>query len=135
MTRGGKRSLIAVGLCAAAVVAIVVLGIVLSSNVVYYRNVSEAVQSRSSQGDQRFRLAGAVVPGTVEETANGVTFDISDGKKTVSVTHVGDPPSLFKERTPVVCEGHWGKGDTFDSDRIMIRHGNEYSPPKVKLDS
>jgi cytochrome c-type biogenesis protein CcmE len=30
-----------------------------------------------------------------------------------------------------VCEGRWSKGTAFDSDRILIKHGNEYKPPKV----
>ena len=39
-----------------------------------------------------------------------------------------------RPNAPVVCEGHWAKGAdaTFDSDRILIRHGNDYEPPKVK---
>ena len=47
----------------------------------------------------------------------------------------GDPPSLFKDGAPVVCEGHWAKtaGPVFDSDRILIKHGDDYEPPKVKL--
>ena len=38
-----RRSTFAVGLCVIAVVAIVVLGVTLSSNVVYFRTVSEAL--------------------------------------------------------------------------------------------
>lgn len=133
MTPAKRRSTIALGLCAVAVIAIVVLGIVLSGNVVYYRTVSEAVKSRSSQGDARFRLAGAVVPGSATETARGVDFEVTDGTKTVEVSHVGDLPTLFDDKVPVVCEGHWGRNGTFDSDRIMIRHGNDYTPPKVKF--
>jgi hypothetical protein len=33
-----------------------------------------------------------------------------------------------------VCEGRWTAvrvGAPFDSDRIMIKHGNEYKAPKV----
>ena len=131
MERKRRRSIFAVGLCAAAVVAVVILGVVLSGNVVYYRTVTEAVDSRSAQGDSRLRIAGAVVPGSVTETKNGVDFDITDGKTTVKVVHQGDPPELFKADAPVVCEGAWGRGKNFDSDRIMIRHGNEYQPPKV----
>jgi cytochrome c-type biogenesis protein CcmE len=49
------------------------------------------------------------------------------------VIHRGDPPSLFKESAPVVCEGRWTSGAAFASDRIMIRHGSEYKPPKVNV--
>jgi cytochrome c-type biogenesis protein CcmE len=126
-----RRAYIAIACCAAAVIAIVVLAFVLSENVVYFRTVSEAVHDRSSQGDARFRLAGQVVKGTVKETRGGVRFEVTDGKATAEVVHHGDPPELFKEGVPVVCEGHWGRGKAFDSDRILIRHGSDYTPPTV----
>ena len=118
-------------ICGLTVIVGVVLVVVLSQNVVYFRTVSEAVHDRKSQGNDRFRLAGAVVPGSVHSTSHGVDFDVTDGKQTVSVVHQGDPPELFKPKAPVLCEGRWGKGLTFDSDRILIRHGAKYSPPKV----
>lgn len=131
--RSKRRTWIAVGLCAAAVVVIVGLAVQLSGNVVYYRTVSEAVAQRDSTA--RFRLAGAVVPGTITETDAGVRFRVTDGERTVTVAHRGDPPQLFKAGAPVLCEGRWANagGTTFDSDRIMIKHGEEYSPPKVKV--
>jgi cytochrome c-type biogenesis protein CcmE len=124
------RALIAVGLCAFAIVAIVVLGVVLSENVVYFRPVSEALARRESDGTTRFRIAGEVVDGSVVETRDGVRFRITDGEATATIAHRGDPPSLFKDGAPVVCEGRWS-GKTFASDRILIRHGNEYEPPAV----
>ena len=133
MTGTRRRAVVALSLCGVAIVAIVVLTVVLSENVVYFRTVSEAVASKKSDGDRRFRMAGKVVPGTVHETAKGVNFEITDGKATVAVVHQGDPPSLFKEGAPVVCEGRWTNGAAFASDRIMIRHGSEYKPPKVNV--
>jgi len=133
VTKSRRRAIAALSLCGVAIVAIVVLTVVLSENVVYFRTVSEAVASKKSDGDHRFRMAGKVVPGTVHETAHGVNFEITDGKATVEVVHQGDPPSLFKEGAPVVCEGRWTSGTAFASDRIMIRHGSEYKPPKVNV--
>jgi cytochrome c-type biogenesis protein CcmE len=130
-----RRALIAIGACVAAVVAIIVLAVVLSENVVYFRTVSEAVSQRSSQGDARLRIAGQVVKGSVREVHDGVRFEITDGKATATIVHRGDPPGLFKEGAPVVCEGRWGRGKAFDSDRILIRHGNDYEPPKVDADA
>jgi cytochrome c-type biogenesis protein CcmE len=117
-----------------AVIAIVVLAVVLSNNVVYFRTVSEAVHNRADEGTSRFRLAGGVVDGSVHETAHGLRFEVTDGKNIVTVHHTGDPPDLFKEGAPVVCEGHWAslsKRAPFDSDRILIKHGAAYEPPKV----
>jgi len=126
------RVIAATAVCAVAVVAIVGLAVALSQNVVYFRTVSEAVDEHNDGGDDgRFRMAGEVVPGSVEETSNGVRFEVTDGKATADVVHRGDPPDLFEDGAPVVCEGSWGEGDTFASDRILIRHGNEYEPPAV----
>jgi cytochrome c-type biogenesis protein CcmE len=125
---------VAIGGCVVAVVAIVLLAVVLSDNVVYFRTVSEAVRNRADQGTSRFRIAGGVVDGSLHETARGVRFRITDGKHAVTVDHTGDPPDLFKEGAPVVCEGHWAstaRNAAFDSDRILIKHGNDYEPPKV----
>ena len=131
-----RRAVAAAAVCGVAVVAIVILGFVLSENVVYFRTVSEAVAERADGGgDGRLRLAGEVVPGSVTETAEGVRFEVTDGKATASVVHSGDPPDLFKEGAPVVCEGRWNDRDAFASDRILIRHGNEYEPPDVESDS
>lgn len=122
---------------AVAVICLLVIGGLLwfglSRNIVYFRTASEAVQTRNATGSDRFRLAGAVVLGSVKETPDGVTFDVSDGSATVSVVHKGDPPELFKEGAPVVCEGAWSKGAAFNSDRIMIKHGSEYTPPTVDV--
>lgn len=128
------RYIVAAAGCLLAVVAVIVLTVVLAENVVYFRTVSEAVKDRKSQGTDRFRLAGAVVPGSIQPRAHSVEFRLTDGKKTVTVVHRGDEPALFKAGAPVLCEGKWSAvrvGAPFDSDRILIKHGNEYKPPKV----
>jgi cytochrome c-type biogenesis protein CcmE len=130
--KGRLRYWVAGGLCAGAVVWLLVGG--LAENVVYFRTVSEALRERPHEGERRLRLAGAVKPGSVERKTDGVSFQVTDGNATVAVVHRGDPPELFKDGAPVVCEGRW-RGDTFSSDRIMIKHGEEYQPPKVDVSS
>lgn len=125
------RYIIAGLVCLAIVGGLLWFG--LSRNIVYYRTVSEAVDARATTGNARFRLAGAVVPGSIVQTGDGVRFEVTDGKATTSVLHRGDPPELFKDGAPVVCEGVWGRGTEFSSDRIMIKHGNEYTPPTVSF--
>lgn len=130
-SRRKRRAIVASAVCGAAIVAIIVLAVALSQNVVFFRTVSEAVAHRPSEQGHRLRVAGAVVPGTIAQTAKGVRFEITDGKTTIPIEHEGDTPGLFKNGAPVVCEGQWSKGAAFDSDRILIKHGSEYTPPKV----
>lgn len=120
------RHVVAVLVAFGAVAWLLVAG--LSDSLVYLRPVSEAVERRDDQGARTFRMGGTVVPGTIAETTDGVRFDITEGGATVRVVHHGDPPDLFEDGAPVVVEGKW-RGDEFDSERLLIRHGNEYTPP------
>jgi cytochrome c-type biogenesis protein CcmE len=137
--RRRARYVAAAIVCGVVVVIAVVLVVVLADNVVYFRTVSEAVHDRRSLGTDRFRIAGAVVPGSVQQAATSTAFSITDGKHTVRIVHRGDLPTIFEqqakrtrpETVPVVCEGHWGTGLTFDSDRMLIKHDADYDPPKV----
>jgi cytochrome c-type biogenesis protein CcmE len=130
-TRARRRTIAAATVVVVAAIAIAVLAFQLSGNITYFRTVSEAVQQRSNDRGNSIRLAGEVEPGSLRETRSGVMFRVTDGKKTVSVVHQGDPPNLFDDGVPVVCEGEWGAGTTFESERILIKHGSEYEPPKV----
>ena len=122
--------IIAFIVCVGAVAGLLYFG--LSHNIVYFRTVSEAVHD-GTHTKARFRMAGDVVPGSIHTVSDGVDFQLTDGKATVDVHHHGDPPELFKAGAPTVCEGTWGKKSEFESDRIMIRHGSEYTPPTVDL--
>ena len=92
---------------------------------VYFKTADEAVAEKDELGDRRFRVEGAVVEDSVEESADGVRFEIISAGETVPVLHRGDPPELFKPGIPVVLEGHWD-GDVYASDRIMVKHTTEY---------
>ena len=122
------RTIAPVLVCVAAIGALLIGG--LMNNAVYFRTVSEARADRAQDGTSRIRVAGAVVPGSVVTTAGEVSFELTDGRAVVTVHHHGDPPELFADGAPIVSEGHWS-GDAFDSDRLMIKHGSQYTPPDV----
>ena len=120
----GRRRLIIVGLVVLAALGfLVVRG--LGNATLYFRTADEAVAQRQQLGDRRFRIEGSVVAGSVQETANRVAFNIESKGVVVPVSHQGDPPELFKPGIPVVLEGRF-QGDTFASDRIMVKHSEDY---------
>ena len=120
----GRRRLIIVGLVVLAALGfLVVRG--LDNATLYFRTADEAVAQRQQLGDRRFRIEGSVVAGSVQETANRVAFNIESKGVVVPVSHTGDPPELFKPGIPVVLEGHF-QGNTFASDRIMVKHSEDY---------
>lgn len=117
----------------ALVVAVVAIGgfvvvQALGSATTFYRNVDEAVAQRESIGSKRFRLQGTVVPGTIAQTGEGVTFEVAYNGVALKVRHVGDPPEMFKENMAVLLEGRYDAADpsTFDSDLMIVKHTEVY---------
>lgn len=124
-----KRRLLPVAGLFVVGVLLVLLAQTLGTNVVYFQTPSEAL-AIEAPSSTRLRLAGAVVPDSVIRVDGGVAFQLTDGLAVVNVRHQGEPPELFADGAPVVCEGSWS-GRQFQSDRLMIKHGSEYRPPDV----
>jgi len=101
----------------------------LSSATVFFYTADEAVANKAELGSKRFRIEGVVVQGSIERTPEGVRFAVTSSGVTVPVTHVGDPPEMFQPGIPVVLEGRFSKpsdSDEFASDRILVKHTEEY---------
>jgi len=98
----------------------------LNNAALYYRNADEAVHDKASLGTRRFRVQGTVQP-DVAKVGQEVDFTIVFNNVSVAVRHQGDPPDLFQPGLPVVLEGHWSSDGTFfASDRILVKHSEEY---------
>ena len=106
----------------------------LGSATTFYRNVDEAVAQRESLGTTRFRMQGTVVPGTVERTGDGVTFEVAYDGVAIPVHHVGDPPEMFKEEQAVLLEGHFATdgSDRYDSDLMIVKHSEVYKEKQAE---
>ena len=121
----GRRRLWAAGVVIAAALGFLLFQ-GLGEATVYFKTADEAVSQKEDLGERRFRLEGAVVPGSVKAAPGGVAFEVrGTGGGTVDVMHRGDPPELFQPDIPVVLEGRWD-GDRYSSDRIMVKHTSEY---------
>ena len=123
MVDNRRRLWMAGGLIVAALLFLVVQG--LGNATLYFRTADEAVAQRESLGERRFRIQGDVVDGTVREAGEEVLFTIASKGTRVDVRHEGDPPELFQPGIPVVLEGKF-QGEHFDSDRIFVKHSEEY---------
>jgi cytochrome c-type biogenesis protein CcmE len=122
--RSRLRLGLVIALACGAIAFLLVQG--LGNATTYFRNADEALEDREDLGTSRFRLQGTVVD--VARAEGGATvFDVEYHCARVAVRHDGDPPELFRRGVPVVLEGHFAEGsDVFESDRIMVRHTEEY---------
>lgn len=80
------------------------------------------------------RLAGMVVPGSIQRAADGVSirFVLTDDKATTPVTFRGITPDLFKEGSGAVAEGKLGADGVFAADNILAKHDERYMPPQME---
>ncbi|HNH50578.1 MAG TPA: cytochrome c maturation protein CcmE, partial [Myxococcota bacterium] len=61
---------------------------------------------------------------------NPLRFQLSDGTATVDVSTTEIPPQMFREGIGVVVEGTVDPNGLFTSNRMMVKHDNEYRAPK-----
>ena len=72
----------------------------LGNATLFFYNVDEAVAKRDSLGSSRFRLQGAVVPGSMSRSDLGADFTITYNGVDARVHHEGDLPQLFQPGHP-----------------------------------
>jgi cytochrome c-type biogenesis protein CcmE len=127
----------------AGVAAILVVGCLvafasfgnLGQNLVYYWSPTELAAKGVEAQAQTVRLGGLVKPGSFELKAcnPGCDFVVTDGAHDVKVHSEGQPPQMFRQGIGVVLEGQL-HGDTFQAERVMVKHSNEYRAPTDKTD-
>lgn len=127
--RSRVRGLLVGGVILALLAGVVALLVVqVQGSSLYYYNVDEAVAQRESLGDRDIRIQGTVVGEPVEQgNEDALVFDLAFNGASVAVRHLGpEPPPLFDADVPAVLEGHFADDGSFVSDRIVIKHSEEY---------
>jgi cytochrome c-type biogenesis protein CcmE len=128
-----RRRVAIIALAVAALVGFLAIKS-LGASTVYFKTADEAVADKASLGTRRFRIEGTVLADSIKATSDTTRFVIAEKGTRVAVVHQGDPPELFQPGIPVVLEGRWA-GDHFASDRIMVKHSEQYresNPNRVK---
>ena len=150
--RGRRRRWLPLVLLVAIAVAVVGLIWFLVTNSQAFLEADVAVAEREEQGDKRFQLLGSPIADADEDDTvilDGEEYTpftiVFDGVK-VDVVSQGAPPDLFDAGIPVVLEGHWVEGSApvgvewpdgandgwyFESDRILVKHDNDYRQDRI----
>jgi len=129
--RRKRHRLIAGGLViVAAIAALVVFG--LGRNLVYFYTPAELLAQGADAVDRPLRLGGLVQDGSVswKPASRELRFLVTDGDATVEVRQTGVPPALFQGGMGVVVEGRYRADGTFHATNLMVKHSEEYAPPK-----
>ncbi len=89
---------------------------------VYYVTTSE-LQHGAGSTSQMVRVAGKVVPGTIQKGDDAFTyrFSISDGAGTIPVIYKGALPDVFQENIEVVVEGKYSQDGVFNAKTVLAK--------------
>jgi len=121
----------------ASVLVLSLLGLIgisisnLGDNLVYYWTPTELKAAGDTAYDADVRLGGMVKAGTIDwnKDTQALKFTVYTGEDEVAVHGEGMPPQMFREGIGVVVEGQLGKDGVFHSDRLLVKHDNEYRAP------
>src|ERR1044072_4145990 len=131
MTRKQRRlTLIGSGLGVLGLAAGLVL-FALPDSIVFFNSPTDVVEKHVAPGS-RIRLGGLVKQGTLVRGDNlQVSFEVTDGNKSVPVSYTGILPDLFREGQGVVTEGAMNTAGTFKADSVLAKHDETYMPKEV----
>lgn len=103
-------------------------------SLVYFFTPSEVAAFSPDYYGKKIRVGGMVVEGSLKVLPDSLkmTFDLTDGEKTIPVNFEGIPPDLFKEGQGAVVEGTWDEKREFHSQMIMAKHSEDYMPIEMK---
>lgn len=104
----------------------------LDKNVVYFLTPRELLAKGTQGVDVPVRLGGQVKPGSVKwnESSLDLSFTVTDGAGEIPVHSRGAPPQMFRDGMGVVVEGRYHPDGVFQSTNLIVKHSNEYRPPK-----
>ncbi len=131
-----RKALLAVGALAVAAAALGVLALGnIEENLVYYWTPTDLLAKQTSVQDATIRLGGMVQKESLVWNAETLSLRFTMGEKpepggpSVVVVSTGAPPQMFREGIGCIVEGRFD-GQIFHSDRLMVKHSNEYRPPE-----
>jgi len=130
MTRK-KRRIILIGIGAVFLLsASVLVGVGMRDSIVFFFSPTEMAE-RAPGPEQRLRVGGLVVEGSVERLAGGeVAFAVTDGTTDQRIVFAGVLPDLFREGQGIVAEGRLVEA-VFEADEVLAKHDEQYMPKEV----
>ncbi len=100
----------------------------LNNNQKYYFEIKDLLAMGSKAEDQGIRVKGFLVPGSVEETGNGleIFFQLEEKGKQLKVRYTQERPDTFKDGSEVLVEGKMTKDGYFDATFLMAKCASKY---------
>ena len=127
-----RRLVLAVAAIAVSVAVLAFLAFGgIGENLVYYWSPTELRAAGDEAVGATIRLGGLVEPGSIDRSDDGLTlkFTVTDGEASVPIVTSSVPPAMFREGIGVVVEGTVRRDGSFETNRLLVKHDNQYRAP------
>lgn len=94
----------------------------------YYITVGELLANQDAQ-HRRFRVAGDVVPGSIERSNGRVQFRIVEQQKSLPIVYVGTEPlpdTLYNDGAQAIADGRYQQDGVFHAEAIQAKCPSKY---------
>jgi cytochrome c-type biogenesis protein CcmE len=98
----------------------------------YYVTIAELRAMGPKAYSKNLRVAGNVVPGSIERSGPNATFTLVELNKTLRVNYEGaePPPDAFKDDAQALAIGTFGRDGTFHATQLQAKCASKYAPAK-----
>ncbi len=100
------------------------------SNKSYYVTISEMKPMGDKIYTRHLRVAGNVVPGSIERDGGNVHFVLAEQGNTLKVNYAGSepPPDTFKDDAQALAVGTMGRDGIFQATQLQAKCASKYAP-------
>lgn len=127
-TSGRVRFAVAAAVVVASITGLIVWS--LSASTAYYKTPAELERGRVDP-NERLRVAGKVVDGSISRRAGVTKFSVSDGKVSLPVETEDVLPDTFGTGIDVVAEGAMTRGGVFSASTVLTKCPSKF---KARVD-
>lgn len=110
-------------------VATALIGYAARDGINYFRSPTEVAENPPASSEV-FRIGGLVSEGTLRQSGESYSFQVTDGGASVEVAYTGILPDLFTEGQGMVATGRLVAG-IFVASEILAKHDETYMPKEV----
>jgi len=96
----------------------------------YYVTISELRQMGEDAHTKRLRVAGNVVPGSIQRQGGKVRFELVEVDQKLAVVYSGSEalPDTFVDDSQALAEGEFGRDGVFHAKKIQAKCASKYAP-------
>jgi|SRR5579883_291589 len=95
----------------------------------YYKTIKELQAMGDDAYSARLRVAGNVVPGSIQRHGSNADFSLEEEGRQIKVSYRGmePPPDTFKDNAQALAEGTYGRDGVFHAKQLQAKCASKYA--------